>query len=164
MTWANLNDYQREGIAFEIAFFEGGLRVSPQNPAVLAGLAAAYTSMGRYEDGLVMDRMLVSLVPTDATVRYNLACSLSLTGRLDACIQELFKAIALGYSDLKHLIEDPDLQAVRGHPLWERVLELFTSRALGSHKREARNELMKPWADTLKQVDAPKPPQSDQDV
>lgn len=147
------NDYQNEGTAFEIAFYEGGLRISPQNTGVMAGLAAAYTASGRFEDGLVIDRMLVALLPSDSTVRYNLACSLSLTGRLDGCIQELLKAIALGYEDRGHLLNDPDLAAVRGHELWPMVIEFLDKKRVTGLARAAKRPALKPWVDTLKQVD-----------
>ena len=50
-------------------------------------------------------------------VFYNLACSCSLTDRIDESITALNKAVHLGYDDSKWMDTDPDLNKVRTDPL-----------------------------------------------
>ncbi len=121
-------EYELLGHRFDAGFMESALKLSPaKRELVLATLANAYTRLGRFEDGLVMDRLLVAHLPSDAIVRYNLACSLSLTGRVEEAIQELLKAVALGYSGLAEMESDPDLVEARNHPLWPAVIEALVN-------------------------------------
>ena len=73
----------------------------------------AYTHVGRYEDGLRLDRRLSRLMPDDRMVHYNLACSLALLGRADEAFEVLARAVELGYDDPDHLRVDPDLDSIR---------------------------------------------------
>jgi tetratricopeptide (TPR) repeat protein len=110
------------GDEFQTFVHEEALRLRPDDVDALAWLASTYTRRGRLEDGLALDRRLVELRPEDPIVRYNLACSLSLTRRLDEAVERLRQAIALGYSDFEHLERDADLENLRGHPGFEEIL------------------------------------------
>jgi hypothetical protein len=55
-------------------------------------------------------------------VRYNLACSLALVGRIDESFDELARAISNGYDDADHLEADEDLAALRGDPRYAALL------------------------------------------
>jgi tetratricopeptide (TPR) repeat protein len=88
----------------------------------LAERAFALSELGRYSESLELDRSVVSSQPEDPTARYNLACSLCLVGELDAALDELERALALGYRDQAFLAEDPDLQALHGHPRFDALL------------------------------------------
>lgn len=98
---------------FEIAIFERSLQWDPDDADVLDSLGHAYTARGLYEKGLEVDRRLTRLDPTNYTFAYNLACSLSLLGRLDEAFTALARSIELGFRDLRLLAADPDLKAVR---------------------------------------------------
>ena len=54
-------------------------------------------------------------------VFYNLACSFSLTDRVDDSIIALKKAVQLGYDDSKWMDEDPDLNKIRSDPRFEQI-------------------------------------------
>lgn len=107
---------------FEIQFFESVLRRDPNYANVVEILGGLYTRLGRITDGLKMDRRLVKLQPQNATAHYNLACSLALTKRKGAALDELKRAVELGYRDLDWIQQDPDLEPLKGHPAFRELL------------------------------------------
>lgn len=98
---------------FEISFYENILEERPNFIGALISLGDAYTRRGFYTQGLVVDKKLASLKPDDPVIHYNLACSFSLTGKLKEAIDELKKAVLLGYDDFSYILEDADLANVR---------------------------------------------------
>jgi hypothetical protein len=104
------------GLTFDTGILESCLRRDPDDSEVLAELAEACTRLRRYRRGLQLDRRLVRRHPEDPIVRYNLACSLALTGDLPGAARELLAAARLGYRDLEHLLRDPDLRRLRRDP------------------------------------------------
>lgn len=117
----------RAGRAFDAGILECQLLREPDNVEVLAELAEAYTRMRRYREGLELDRRLVRSSPEEPLFRYNLACSLALTGHLEQAVDELLEAFALGYADLDHLERDADLRRLREAPCFARVTEAMKS-------------------------------------
>ncbi|HEX5009302.1 MAG TPA: hypothetical protein VFY71_02785 [Planctomycetota bacterium] len=112
---------QHAALAFETGVLEQVLAREPDNVEVLAALAEACTRLRRYRRGLELDRLLVQRDPDEPLFRYNLACSLALTGELDAACAELLGAIDRGYRDFAHMERDPDLRRLRRDPCWQRV-------------------------------------------
>lgn len=108
---------------FEIRFFESVLRREPSYSAVIEILGGLYTRQGRIADGLKMDRKLVRLQPANPTAHYNLACSLALSKRKSAALDELKHAVQLGYSDFDWMQQDPDLEALKNHPEFQALLQ-----------------------------------------
>lgn len=108
---------------FEIRFYERILEESPYFVEALSCLAAAYTKKGYHHEGLMIDKKLTLYKPKDPIVFYNLACSYSLVGEFHKSIEALKKALLLGYSDFQHLFEDPDLENLRKHPAFAKLLE-----------------------------------------
>jgi Flp pilus assembly protein TadD len=104
------------GYEFMAEFLEVAIRHRPANVEALAELGHVYTRLGRLDEGLEVDRLLVSLVPDNPTVHYNLACSLALSGRSKQALDSLETAIRLGYSDADFLREDSDLTSLRDDP------------------------------------------------
>ena len=120
LTRALTPDDQRH-LDVEIGFIEGVVRRAPEYVDALQILGDGYTRRGRFADGLSVDEQLARLRPDDATVLYNLACSYSLTGRVAEAFNALHRALAAGYNDFKWMAQDPDLEAVRQHPLYDEV-------------------------------------------
>lgn len=104
--------------AFEIAFLESLYKRDGDDPCVLGILAALYTESGRIGEGLRLDLRHVELTPEDPSAHYDLACSLSLCGRLDEAFVSLGTALALGFENTPWMHEDPDLRALRADPRW----------------------------------------------
>jgi tetratricopeptide (TPR) repeat protein len=110
-------------LEFEIGFCEKVLLTEPENLAALESLGHAYTRCGRVEDGLRIDRCLVTLLPENHIAYYNLACSLSLLGHVDEAIGALERAVRLGYRDFEYLDRDPDLENVRRDARYRTIIK-----------------------------------------
>ena len=106
-------DFQKKDDEFVVWFLEGVLENYPDYVECLMYLGNAYTNMGMYEKGLELDLRLSKLRPYDPMVHYNLACSYSLTDKTQRALSALSNAIKLGYDELKHLQNDPDLDNLR---------------------------------------------------
>jgi tetratricopeptide (TPR) repeat protein len=105
----------------EIKFLEGIARRDPGYVDALKILGDNYTRRGRHEEGLRIDERLAQLCPEDAIVYYNLACSYSLTHQLELAIESLETAIDLGYRNLDHMAQDPDLKNLRKHAGYRKI-------------------------------------------
>jgi|GEM_PF-185559 len=103
----------RSALAFETSVLERLVDNHPGNIDFLVALGQAYARLRRHQRGLEVDRTLVARQPDEPTFRYNLACSLALTGDLNGACGELLQAITLGYRDFEHLLADDDLVALR---------------------------------------------------
>ena len=111
----------KRNLDVEIGFIEGVVRRDPSYIDALQILGDDYTKRGRFSDGLTVDEQLAHLRPHDPTVLYNLACSYSLTDRIAEAFNALHRALAAGYDDFKWMAQDPDLEALRKHPLYAEV-------------------------------------------
>ena len=114
---------RKEDPAFEITFYESILRRDPSYTDVVEILGGLYTKVGRVSDGLKMDRKLVRLLPDNATAHYNLACSLALSKRRIDALRSLKQAVALGYTDFDWMTQDPDLEDLKDHPEFLKLLD-----------------------------------------
>jgi tetratricopeptide (TPR) repeat protein len=103
-----------------------------ENVPALVELGAALTRLGRYDEGLLVDQRLVRLEPEEPIVHYNLACSLALLGRADESIEELTRAVDLGYEDLEHMLKDRDLRSLRSSPRFEELARRLKEAAAES--------------------------------
>lgn len=110
-------------LQFETRFFESILKRDRNYAQVVEILGGLYTQQGRVADGLKMDRRLVRLQPTNATAHYNLACSLALMKRRPEALRALARAIELGYRDWGWMAKDKDLDILRDHPEYLRLVE-----------------------------------------
>ncbi len=105
-----------DGIDWEIGFFEGIVGSAPDYVEALLNLGNLYTRRGDHGKGLCIDKRLVELRPGDPIVHYNLACSLSLLDDIGGAVDELHRAIELGYDNYAYLLQDEDLENVRNDP------------------------------------------------
>jgi predicted Zn-dependent protease len=122
-----LSRRQAQDLDIEIGFLEGVVRRDPRFVEALQLLGDDYTRRGRYKRGLEVDQRLVKLRPQDSVTHYNLACSLALTHEPAQAIVALHRALDLGYSDFKWLKRDPDLRALRRHPLFKSIRDRIRS-------------------------------------
>lgn len=107
---------------FEIDFYFGILQRRPDYIDVLRVLGNNLSLLGRYPEGLTIDRRLVRLRPDDPYAHYNLACSYALLRKKDLAFRALRKAIQRGYSDLRYMREDQDLESIRHDPRFRQML------------------------------------------
>ena len=112
-----------ETLDFEIEFFERLLKESPDETTVLIALGNAYTERGLYEQGLSVDKKLVSLNQLEPVFYYNLACSFSLLKKKKEAVKALSKALEFGYRDFEHIMVDSDLDNIREDSLFKTLLK-----------------------------------------
>ena len=105
----------------KLEFMEGIVRRDPSYVEALQLLGDFYTQRGRFEKSMKVDESLSRLEPRNPLVFYNLACSYSLTDRLDLAAEALERALSLGYRDFRWLAKDPDLRKLRKHPLFRGI-------------------------------------------
>ena len=115
---------QNPALDFEIQFYEGIVRQSPDYIEALIPLAEAYTRKGLYRKGLEIDERLASLCGDDPVVFYNLACSHALVEHKKEALAALKHAVELGYCDFAHLLKDPDLKFLHHSPEFQKLLKL----------------------------------------
>ncbi len=116
------NRLDRLGLEFLADVLGIEARERPANAEALACLGMVLTKLGRYGEGLAVDRRLVELQPKDSTAHYNLACSLALTGECAQALSSLELAVRHGYDDAEHLESDPDLVSLRAEPRFQSLL------------------------------------------
>ena len=117
-----LETVKRLGLEFQERFYGTAIERLGARAPWLAERAFALSELGRYSESLELDREVVACEPEDPTARYNLACSLCLSGDLEGALDELEAALSLGYRDRAFLAEDPDLEALHGHPRFDALL------------------------------------------
>jgi tetratricopeptide (TPR) repeat protein len=113
------------GLEFEADFYGAATHRQPDNLDALVELGHVYTRMQRYGEGLQVDEELARLMPENATVQYNLACSLALMGRIDPALDALERAVSLGYDDPDHLLEDEDMRGLWNEPRLRELVRLM---------------------------------------
>ena len=121
MPGKKLTRKEKRDLDIEISFLEGVVRRAPEYSEALQVLGDSYTRRGKYPEGLKVDEQLAKLFPEDPLVQYNLACSYSLTARLDLAALALEQALTLGYRDFKWMVEDPDLENLRLDPVYRKI-------------------------------------------
>jgi tetratricopeptide (TPR) repeat protein len=115
----------RSQVDFELDFFTRVLTAEPDFAEVLRAQAGNMTAKGRLQDGLTVDKRLVSLRPDDPTARYNLACRYALLKQPDLALATLRKALDLGYRDFRYMEEDRDLDSVRKDPRFRKLIREY---------------------------------------
>ena len=117
----SLENDQKKSCHFEIHFLEGVVKRDRRYVEALQLLGDDYTRRGRFEEGLKVDCRLARLCPDDPLVHYNLACSFSLTAEYRKAANALRKALHYGYRDFDFLKTDPDLEPLRGQPIYAKL-------------------------------------------
>jgi tetratricopeptide (TPR) repeat protein len=115
----------------QIGFFEQLSLRDPDWVELLQALAESYAERGRHGDSVRIDEKLLRLKPDDLDIRINLALSLTLAGRLEQAIQEMDRAIDLGYRDIQWITKNPSLAPLRRHPGYGRLRAKMRAVAAG---------------------------------
>ncbi|MDP8260275.1 MAG: tetratricopeptide repeat protein [Candidatus Gygaella obscura] len=108
---------------YQIKFFEQLLERNPDYADAMIALAEVYTKKGLYQKGFEIDLRLSQIKKNDPIVYYNLACSLSLLGRIEQALSALSKAICLGYNDFDYINQDSDLNNLREDKRFRELLK-----------------------------------------
>ncbi len=108
---------------FEAGFYEQATSIEPENVEFLLSLGSVYSRLGLIEKSLEVDLKLVRMRPEDSMFHYNLACSYSLTGRVDQAFAALRNAIKLGYGNLEHITRDRDLDNLKSDRRYHDIID-----------------------------------------
>jgi tetratricopeptide (TPR) repeat protein len=112
-------------IEFELDFFAALLDRRPDFVEALKAHAKNLALARRHHEGVQFDRRITRLRPHDALARYNLACSLALTRHHDEALDELRRAVELGYRDFAFMMKDRDLDGIRRDPRFRALLREY---------------------------------------
>ncbi|MDR3317461.1 MAG: hypothetical protein LBS71_01500 [Puniceicoccales bacterium] len=104
-------------------FYEGLYRRRKNDITIVQILSNIYASTGKKKHSLKMDRRHVHLDPLNPLAHYNLACDLSINGKINEAIEALEVAFSLGYNDLQWLYDDVDLDPIRNHTQFKALIE-----------------------------------------
>jgi predicted esterase len=85
-------------------------------------LADAFRA-GDWERAVTVAESIASRHPESAVAAYNAGCACSRAGRLDRAVEWLMKSARLGFSGVRSIRDDDDLDAVRGHAGFAAVRE-----------------------------------------
>jgi tetratricopeptide (TPR) repeat protein len=118
---SRLTRKEQRDLDIEIGFLEGVVHKDPKYVEALQVLGDNYTKRGKFVEGMQIDERLSTLIPDDPTVLYNLACSYALTKRLEQAASTLVRALDRGYSDIRWLLKDPDLENLREDALFKPI-------------------------------------------
>ena len=76
-------------------------------------LSDDYLQRGHFDLGLDLDEKLIELEPSNPDAFFNLACSYSLNGDIQAAADALTLAIDYGYRDWKWIAREQSLEKLR---------------------------------------------------
>jgi len=65
----------------------------------------------------------IELHPSDSVMLYNAACVQCRLGAVDRSAAYFIKAVKSGFGDISHARRDPDLRALRGHPVFRAIVD-----------------------------------------
>jgi serine/threonine protein kinase/tetratricopeptide (TPR) repeat protein len=111
----------RNGVHQRVQVLESQLKKIPEDARARILLATDYATLGRTEDAVREANLAMVLRPNDAIVMYNVACTFCSLGKRDEALDALRKAWDAGFKDQEWTRRDPDLEMLRGDPLFERL-------------------------------------------
>ncbi len=106
-----------------LPYFEWHLKKNPDDQNEKMNYAILLEFLGRKEESLRIIDELVSDSNCDGNTIYNCACMIVRQGEYTKAISALMRAIDRGYSNVNALRSDPDLDALRIMPEFEKVME-----------------------------------------
>jgi adenylate cyclase len=101
---------------------ERQLAFHPDDPRAATMRAVSLCRLGQPDEGLAWARRALEIDPTDAGVRYNVACLYALEARTDEAIECLEECLRLGFGNLEWIARDPDLASLHGDPRFEALI------------------------------------------
>ena len=108
---------------------EEALRRYPESsrPAQLG--ACSLASLGEVEQAKSWLERALAIDPDDTHIKYNGACTLAQLGESEAALDLLEKwSSYVGRENLDWMQEDPDLETLRDHPRYKKILELIDAK------------------------------------
>jgi len=114
---------REENIDNALKEFSVAIQKDPNYAEAYSNRAAAYMQQKKFNKAEEDLRRAKELSPDSPSVRYNYASLHSLKGNVDLALDEVDAALTKGFSDYDALRFDPDLNNVRKHPEFRKILE-----------------------------------------
>lgn len=112
-----------ENIENALKEFSLAITQDPNYAEAYSNRAATYMQQKKFNKAEEDLRRAKELSPNSPSVRYNYASLHSLKGNVDLALDEIDAALTNGFSDYDALRLDPDLNNVRKHPEFRKILE-----------------------------------------
>jgi tetratricopeptide (TPR) repeat protein len=107
------------------------LEKKPDSAPAILNMGCVMAARGRHDEAMVRWREVLKLIPDSPEAHYNLACSQTHLGLKAEAVASLRRAYELGMSNRDLLLEDPDLEGLRGEPAFDELV-----RALHEEKAD----------------------------
>ncbi len=107
---------------------ERHLQLNPDDVRALYLASGRWVQAGDRDRGLTLARQAIELEPEEPTVLFNAACAFAQAGALDDAIDYLDKALVHGFGHRRWIENDSDLDPLRDHPRYEKVMERLADR------------------------------------
>ncbi|MBI1841519.1 MAG: hypothetical protein HYR88_11800 [Verrucomicrobia bacterium] len=121
-TRKRLTRQQTQDLDIEIYFLEGVVQRDPYYVEAMKILSDDYLQRGHFDLGLDLDEKLIELEPGCPQAFFNLACSYSLNGQMEAAADALSLAIDYGYKDWKWIAREQSLEKLREAACYQPIL------------------------------------------
>jgi tetratricopeptide (TPR) repeat protein len=118
LTFAAMRDWNNA-----IAEYTKAATLDPRHGPAYANRAVAYMQQRKFNKAMDDLKRAEGLDPGDKILHYNYVALYSLERQLDRSLDSLDRALELGFADYDALRTDPDLNNVRRHPEFRKVLE-----------------------------------------
>ena len=120
MNYVKAKDYDNAIKEFTVA-----IEKYPDYAVAYSNRAIAYMQQKKFNKAMDDLKKASEIAPNDPMVYYNLTSLYSLQNQLDRALDSLDKALELGFNDYDSLRNDPDLNNLRKHPEYRKVLEKY---------------------------------------
>lgn len=112
----------------------------PDDTGALHMGAAALVVLGETDRARRWLERAVEFDPNDSVLRYNVACNLITLGDLEAALDHLEAAAASGTISASWIRNDTDIDAVRSHPRYVRLLERLEQTERAAPESQAKTD------------------------
>ncbi len=87
---------------------------------------------GAYAEAAALIEQYLEHAPNDSSMLYNAACAYSRSGDPNRAASYLRRAVDAGLPDLDRIASDPDLGAIRDHPIFVTLMDRLRAAAAGA--------------------------------
>ncbi|HEX5042246.1 MAG TPA: protein kinase [Candidatus Polarisedimenticolaceae bacterium] len=105
-----------------IARAEARLELNPDDARALYMAANGLVVLGEREKALAWAQRALRAEPQEPMLLYNLACIYALAGEIEPAVEFLERSVADGLANRSWIEQDSNLDALRGHPRFDRLV------------------------------------------
>eukprot|EP01006_Ploeotia_vitrea_P004630 TRINITY_DN115030_c0_g1_i1.p1 TRINITY_DN115030_c0_g1~~TRINITY_DN115030_c0_g1_i1.p1 ORF type:complete len:520 (+),score=126.38 TRINITY_DN115030_c0_g1_i1:33-1562(+) len=110
------------------------LKQNTQSAADVCNATLVTVMQKNMEFAQTLSQAAAEVFPNDPVLCYNASCLESLKGNIQAAANYMKQAIINGYNDAAHFSQDPDLKALRDHPVVTEIHAAFNQAAAEATK------------------------------